>query len=89
MVRAEALRYERIIMPHGQDVDPVCCALVRRERLRRSSRDPAVTPGAGVPLSLAEERARRMTDLRYELHFAIPAEADRADYGDRSRSASR
>jgi aminopeptidase N len=35
---------------------------------------PAVTPGAGVPLSLAEERARRVSDLRYELHFAIPSE---------------
>ena len=31
-------------------------------------------PGPGVPLSLAEERARRITDLRYELHFTIPSD---------------
>jgi aminopeptidase N len=31
-------------------------------------------PGPGVPLGLAEERARRITDLRYELHFTIPAD---------------
>jgi aminopeptidase N len=31
-------------------------------------------PGAGVPLSLAEERVRRIQDLRYELRFVIPAE---------------
>ena len=30
-------------------------------------------PGRGVPLSLAEERARRITNLRYDLHFSIPA----------------
>jgi len=30
--------------------------------------------GPGVPLTLAEERARRITDLRYDLHFTIPSE---------------
>jgi aminopeptidase N len=32
-------------------------------------------PGAGVPLWLAEERARRISDLRYELRFSIPEDA--------------
>ena len=38
---------------------------------------PRVAPAAppGVPLPLAEERARRITNLRYELHFSIPADA--------------
>jgi aminopeptidase N len=36
---------------------------------------PAMKPGAGVSLSLAEERARRIQDLRYELRFVVPAEA--------------
>jgi aminopeptidase N len=31
-------------------------------------------PGPGVPLTLAEERVRRISDLRYELHFTIPSE---------------
>jgi aminopeptidase N len=33
----------------------------------------AETPGAGVPLTLAEERARRISGLRYDLSFSIPA----------------
>ena len=38
---------------------------------------PRVAPAAapGVPLSLAEERARRISNLRYELHFSIPEDA--------------
>ena len=31
-------------------------------------------PGAGVPLTLAEERAGRVSDVQYELHFTIPAD---------------
>ena len=31
-------------------------------------------PGPGIPRALAEERARRIRDLRYDLHFSIPAE---------------
>jgi aminopeptidase N len=31
-------------------------------------------PGPGVPLTLAQERARRISDLRYELHFSLPAD---------------
>ncbi len=38
-------------------------------------RGPAVTPDAGVPLSLAEDRARRVSGLSYELHFSIPPDA--------------
>src|SRR5687767_2226888 len=34
---------------------------------------PNQTPGPGVPLVLAEERAQRVTNLRYELHFTIPS----------------
>jgi aminopeptidase N len=34
------------------------------------SADPP--PGPGIPLSLAEDRARRIRDLRYDLHFSIP-----------------
>jgi aminopeptidase N len=37
---------------------------------------PADTPpGPGVPLTLAEERAKRIKDLRYDLQISIPAEA--------------
>jgi aminopeptidase N len=38
-------------------------------------------PGAGVPLSLAEDRVRRIQDLRYELRFVIPAEPSAAVSG--------
>ncbi len=31
-------------------------------------------PGPGVPLGLAEERVRRISDLRYEIHFTIPSD---------------
>jgi aminopeptidase N len=31
-------------------------------------------PGPGIPLTLAEERARRISDLRYDLRVTIPAE---------------
>ncbi len=34
---------------------------------------PNQTPGPGVPLVLAEERAQRVTNLRYDLHFTIPS----------------
>src|SRR5688572_9902028 len=29
-------------------------------------------PAPGVPSTLAEERARRVSDLRYALHFTVP-----------------
>jgi len=35
---------------------------------------PDAPPGPGIPRTLAEERARRIGDLRYDLHFSIPAE---------------
>jgi aminopeptidase N len=35
---------------------------------------PAGTPGPGIPLTLADERAKRISDLRYNLHFDIPAD---------------
>ena len=34
---------------------------------------PPTAPEPGVPRALAEERARRITDLRYQLKFHIPA----------------
>src|SRR5688572_4590060 len=34
-----------------------------------SADDP---PGPGVPLTLAEDRARRVSNLRYELHVGVP-----------------
>ena len=33
---------------------------------------PFADPGPGVPLPLAEERARRISDVRYDLRFNIP-----------------
>jgi aminopeptidase N len=39
---------------------------------RSVTRAPA--PASGVPLALAEERARRVSDLRYDLHFAVPGD---------------
>jgi aminopeptidase N len=38
----------------------------------RSAAPADPPPGPGIPLSLADERARRIRDLRYELHFSIP-----------------
>jgi aminopeptidase N len=38
-------------------------------------------PAPGIPLSLAEDRARRVSDLRYDLHFTIPAERTAAITG--------
>jgi aminopeptidase N len=40
----------------------------------QSSKPADMPPGPGIPLSLAEERGRRISDLRYELHVSIPAE---------------
>ena len=45
-------------------------------------------PGPGIPLTLAEERARRVSDLRYDLHFSIAAEPASPITG-ASRSRSR
>jgi aminopeptidase N len=42
--------------------------------LSASSMQPLQQPGPGIPLTLAEERASRVSDLRYDLHFSIPAE---------------
>jgi aminopeptidase N len=38
------------------------------------SRPAQESPGPGVPLSVAEERARRVSSLRYDLHFSISAD---------------
>src|SRR5262245_7788980 len=46
----------------------ICCVMTAE---LASAQD---RPGPGVPLGLAEERARRISDLRYELHFTIPSE---------------
>src|SRR5262245_19488191 len=35
-------------------------------------------PGPGIPLTLAEDRARRVSNLRYDLQLAVPqSESDR------------
>ena len=44
------------------------CCMTASERAAAQDR-----PGPGVPLALAQERAQRITDLRYELHFTIPS----------------
>jgi aminopeptidase N len=41
---------------------------------RFGSRAAQEPPAPGVPLALAEERARRINNLRYDLHFTIPAD---------------
>ena len=38
-------------------------------------------PGPGIPLALAEERARRLSDVRYDLHFSIPVDQSTAVTG--------
>src|SRR5262245_13167202 len=38
------------------------------------SRMTAPPPGPGVPLALAEARARRVSDLRYDVAFGVPAD---------------
>jgi aminopeptidase N len=39
-----------------------------------STMQPPQGPGPGIPLTLAEERAARVSDLRFDLHFSIPAD---------------
>ena len=41
----------------------------------RSAPPPQDRPGPGVSLTLAEERVRRVSDIRYDLHFTIPSDA--------------
>src|SRR6185503_4254168 len=41
---------------------------------RFASRTVQDNPPAGVPLTVADERARRVSNLRYDLHFSIPAD---------------
>jgi aminopeptidase N len=61
----------------------ICCmaaAPPSRIRFGEGSQPPrrramTRTPGSGVALSLAEDRARRLSDLRYELHFNVPVDA--------------
>jgi aminopeptidase N len=45
-------------------------AVIAMAAQRRDGDDAAAS---GVPLSLAEERAARVKDVRYDLHFTIPA----------------
>jgi aminopeptidase N len=40
----------------------------------RSSPPNDTPPGPGIPLTVAEERAKRISDLRYNLHFEIPTD---------------
>jgi aminopeptidase N len=40
-----------------------------------------VPPAPGIPLTLAADRARRVSDLRYELHLSVPAASQEAVTG--------
>ena len=59
----------------------VCC-LAAVQLPRKGTMTPApdpersldARPGPGVALSLAQDRARRIRDLEYDLHFTIPAD---------------
>jgi aminopeptidase N len=54
----------------------ITCALVGILAMAASQHggDGSGTPGPGVPLPLAEERARSIANLRYDLHVTIPRE---------------
>ena len=41
--------------------------------MRPSEPSPTPTPERGIPLTLAESRAKRISDLRYELRVSVPA----------------
>ncbi len=51
----------------------ICC-MASGQPPRRRLATGAVEPG--VPLALAEDRAGRVNNLRYELHFSIPSAAE-------------
>jgi aminopeptidase N len=48
-------------------------AMLATAAVAASTMQPLQYPGPGVPLTLAEERARRISDLRYDLQVSIPA----------------
>ncbi|MDQ3489429.1 MAG: M1 family aminopeptidase [Acidobacteriota bacterium] len=48
----------------------ICASLMMLGGVSQSR--PYEAPGTGVALALAEERAARVTNLRYELHFTVP-----------------
>ncbi len=48
----------------------ICASLMMLGGISQSR--PNDAPGPGVALALAEERAARVTNLRYELHFTVP-----------------
>ncbi len=49
-------------------------AMLATAALSGSTMQPTQQPEPGIPRTLAEERARRVSDLRYDLRFSIPAE---------------
>jgi aminopeptidase N len=66
----------------------ICCMAAgptsRRETTPQgpTAAESDVPPARGVPLSLAQERSRRITNLRYDLHFSIPAALSHAVEGE-------
>ena len=48
----------------------VCAICIQASETRTMTSNP----GPGVALSLAEDRVRRLSDLRYDVYFAIPAD---------------
>jgi aminopeptidase N len=47
--------------------------MTERER-PADARPTTAVPAAGVPLALAQDRAARLADVRYQLHFVIPSD---------------
>jgi aminopeptidase N len=52
-----------------------CAMLIFAMVVPSAGRQDALAPG--VPLTLAEERAARVTDVRYDLHFTVPEALDK------------
>jgi aminopeptidase N len=53
----------------------LCCAAAAAVGMVAQRRGADDVPAAGVPLTVAEQRAARLKDVRYDLHFTIPAVA--------------
>jgi aminopeptidase N len=50
----------------------LCCAAAAALGMAAQRRGADDVPAAGVPLTVAEQRAARLKDVRYDLHFTIP-----------------
>src|SRR4051794_29181984 len=85
----------RRVMPCLIVLACTCAAGASRQPPAAAGRSAdVITPGDGVPLALAQDRSRRITNVHYDLRFSIPADstaairgraAVRFDLADRSR----